>query len=73
MRINKPRLCTNILQRLIKLIVACSQGPDSSLTSLPLPRHSQGQQTFFHTPKASVKISPKEKYSITYNAAQQYF
>lgn len=65
MRINKPWLCTNTLQRLIKKIVACSQGPDSSLTSLPLHQHSQGQQSSFYTPKANIKISPKEKYSIT--------
>lgn len=65
MRINKPRLCTETLQRLIKPTVACSQGPDPSLTSLPLPQHSQGQQSLFYTPKAEIKVSPKEKYSLT--------
>ena len=65
MRINKARLCTNTVQRIIKLIVACSLGPDSSLAALPLQQHSQGQQSLFYTPKDNIKISPKEKYSMT--------
>lgn len=58
MRINKRWLST--LQSLIKLIVACAQEPDSSLTSLPLH-----QQSLLYMPKANIKISPKEKQSIT--------